>query len=90
MIISEFLKSSVWKDVQTRVFTTLGLSGVGTVANAVPNSVTPEQAEQLMRLDILAKYFALGSYVLSGIVAMTVVARFVIWLFDRYKNKKTE
>lgn len=88
MIITEFLKSSAWKDVQTRVFTTLGFTSIGTAANSVPQSITAEQAEQLLRLDILTKYFALGSYILSGIVAATVILRFIMWMIDRYKNKK--
>jgi len=90
MIILEFFKSPSWRDIQLRVLAMLGFSGMGTMANAIPTTITAEQAQQLVKLDILMKYLAVGSYMLSAIVALTVLARFGIWLYDRYKNKNKQ
>ena len=91
MILLEFFQSPSWRTIQTRFFATLGLSGVGTIANAYPQvAMSSEHAEQLAHLDILTKWLAAGSYFLSGIVAITILIRFIIWIIDRYKNKNND
>lgn len=89
-IITEFLKSPAWRDIQTRVFTTLGLSSVGTVASALPSNVVNETQMRLIELELMTKYLAIGSYFLSGLVAITVLVRFGVWLCDRYKEKNNK
>lgn len=91
MILREFFQSPSWKDIQTKLYTTFGLSGIGTVATAMPQTTASiEYTEQMMRLELMVKWLAVGSYILSGVVAITVIIRFIIWLYDRYKQNKKD
>ena len=88
MILLEFLKSPLWLDIRVRVLTTLGFTGVGTAAHALPSTeLTTEQSINLIQLEYLISVFTLISYGLSMVVAVTVIWRFIIWLKDRKNNK---
>lgn len=83
--MSDFFSSDIWRDVQTRVISTFALSGVGTIANAIPTSEIV--AETSTTIADLIQIFTLASYVVSTLVGITVLVRFILWFKDRKKRK---
>ena len=83
--MSDFFSSDIWRDVQARVISTFALSGVGTIANAIPASEVINQTSSTIAN--LIQIFTLVSYGVSILVGITVLVRFVLWLIDRNKRK---
>lgn len=83
--MSDFFSSDIWRDVQARVISTFALSGVGTIANAIPVSEVISQTSSTIAN--LIQIFTLVSYGVSILVGITVLVRFVLWLIDRNKRK---
>ena len=81
--ITDFFSSDVWQDINNRVFATFGFSGVATITNAIPASIIANVSMTSILVDILQVLTAI-SYVMSILVAATVLYRFISW----YKNKK--
>ena len=86
-VMSEFFYSDIWKDVQARVISTFALSGIGTVANAIPQAEVNNITQEVSNITQLIEIFTLVSYGMSILVAGTVLWRFVLWLKDRNKTK---
>lgn len=83
--MSDFFSSDIWRDVQARVISTFALSGVGTIANAIPaNDLINETSTTMADL---IQVFTLVSYGVSILVGITVLVRFILWLIDRNKRK---
>lgn len=97
VMMCDFLRTDLWLDLRNKVVATLGLSGIGTAANAVPMQyVLNSNNQTIQTLEILSKYFAIGSYLISMFVGITVICRFFFWLKDRnnpsnkFKQKDNE
>ena len=85
-MILDFLSSDIWRDMQNKVFGTFALTGAGTVANAIEKPVQEISVQQSF-VQQLTEIFALISYGLSIIVAITVIYKFFIWIKERKKEK---
>jgi len=83
-IMSDFFSSDIWKDIHMRVLATFSLSGIGTIANAIPQSPELNVIYQT-KMSNLIEMFTLISYGMSILVAVTVLIRFGIWLKERKK-----
>lgn len=83
--MSDFFSSDIWRDVQARVISTFALSGVGTIANAIPVKDLINETSTTMA--DLIQVFTLVSYGVSILVGITVLIRFILWLIDRNKRK---
>ena len=84
-IMNDFFSSDIWRDVQTRVISTFALSGVGTIADAIPAKDFINETSATMA--DLIQVFTLISYGVSILVGVTVLVRFILWMKDRNKRK---
>lgn len=82
-ILTDFFSSDAWQDINNRVFATFGLSGLGTVANAIPETTITEVVQTNFLFQLVQVLTAV-SYITSILVALTVLYRFSLW----YKEKK--
>jgi len=85
IILKDFFSSTVWQDINNRVFTTFGLSGVATVANAIPSTIVTEVATTSILVNLI-QVFTLISYIMSIMVACTILFRFILWYKDKDKK----
>lgn len=84
--LMEFFYSEFWRDAQSRIAITLGFSGIGTGAKAV-SSIDPELTTNTSVMTLL-EILQIGSYIVSILVGITVLWRFVIFLSDKSKLTK--
>ena len=89
-ILMEFFNSEFWTDNASRIFATFGFSAVGTVTNAIPTSELTSVVQQTSSLQTVIEIFTIGSYLMSILVAATVIYRFHVWLKERKPIKKAK
>ena len=86
-VIHEFFSTSWWQDIKLKFFGSLGLTGFGYTADAASLPFTQTQVKFLTDIEVAYKIMLLVSAIITCIMGLTVIAKFVFFAIDRYKNK---
>lgn len=83
--LNDFFTSENWREISTRMFSSLFLTGVSVASNA---SVSTSVNDEIQSLDYLMQIVSISSGVMAALASLTVIVRFILWLKDRKKNTK--
>lgn len=85
-LLKGFFSSEIWQNISSRVFATFGFSGVATIATALPSTLANEITIN-QNLLTYVQITAITCSVMSSLVALTVLYKFIYWY--KHKDKKS-